>query len=143
MESKDIYKDFINRYDVEYPDKWFEQEFKKFVGLDVYNEHFLYNKGYKIYKSNGHDILIIRLEDANNKLEKAIKEFLKIPKVSMGYCGVYKYRNVGNEFKKKYKDIKKMNFPLDFIDKNYNLKYVKHFYSNDEIKSFKKEWIND
>lgn len=142
MDSYEIFKDFIENYDIAYPDKWFKQELEKFFNINVYKEPFDHSKGYKIYSINGHDILIIRLENAKDKLEEAMREFIKISGINMSCCGVYENRKVGNDFIQKYKDIKSMNFPLDFINKNYNLKYSKHFYTKNEIESYKKGWIN-
>lgn len=56
---------------------FFDQEFKKFWGIDIYQYPFDKEKGYSIYKINNVNILIYQLEKMN-ALEKEIGEFLDI-----------------------------------------------------------------
>ena len=140
MTSMEIQKDFIDRYDIKYADKWFDEELHRFFKFNVYKNTFPHKKGYKVYDSDGHKILIIRLEDTKEKLKEAIKELTGVDGVLMSNKGVYEKRNVGQDFIQKYKEIKKMDFPLSFIEKNYNLKYSNYFYTKKEIENFKKEW---
>ena len=140
MSAKEVQIDFINRYDIDYPDKWFEEELLGVLGLDVYKNPFPHKQGYKIYNANGNKILILRLEDAEEKIEEAMSSFLGIRGVKMSRLGVYEKRNVGNDFIDKYKKIKSMRFPLHFIEKNYNLNFSKYFYTKKEIEGFKGDW---
>ncbi len=142
MSAKEIQKDFINRYDVKYVDKWFEEELFGVLGLDVYEDTFPHEEGYKIYTAGGNKILLLRLEDAEKKIEKAMRDFLGIEGIKMNRLGVYEKRNVGKDFIKKYKHIKNMKFPLSFIEKNYNTKVSKYFYTKNEIDKFKGGWNN-
>ena len=140
MSAEEIQKDFINRYDINYADKWFEQELFGILGFNIYENPFPHKEGYKIYNIEGNKILLLRLEDAEEKIEEAMSSFLGIRGVRMSRLGVYERRNVGNDFISKYKKIKSMKFPLDFIEKNYNLNYSKHFYTKKEIENFKGDW---
>lgn len=140
MSVKEIQKDFINRYDINYADKWFEEELFGILGFNIYKDSFPHKEGYKIYNIEGNKILLLRLEDAEKKIEKAMMSFLGIKGVKMSSFGVYEKRNVGNDFINKYKEIKSMKFPLYFIEKNYNLNYSKHFYTKKEIENFKENW---
>ena len=89
MSAKEIQKDFINRYDVKYVDKWFEEELFGILGLDIYKNPFPHKEGYKICNIEGNKILLLRLEDAEEKIEKAMMSFLGIGGVKMSRVGVY------------------------------------------------------
>jgi len=140
MTAKELQKDFIEKYDVTYPDKWFDKELKEYFKLDINKKKFNKDKGYSIYEVETNRILLITLEKARNKLGKAIKDFIGLENVEMQRIGAYEDRKVGANLKGKYSDMKKLIYPKEFIEKNYNLKYVKKFYTTKEINLFKSKW---
>jgi len=130
---------FLNKYIIDYPDLWFKYELMDLFNFDPFKERFDYKKGYKIYKTGKHKILILRLEDCDRILSEALYKLLKVKNIKM------LRRNVTDEkghitARTKYKEFKLLSFPEEFLDKNYNLKYAKHFYKKEELDNFKSNW---
>jgi hypothetical protein len=123
----EMYKQLTEEFDVTYPDKWFAHV-KSIIGFDAFNREFSHEQGYRIYPHEGLlDIVIIRLEDANQAFpaatERLLKKRIEMPK-----------KNTWEEFLKDdpilphYLKLKEAELPQKFIDKCYNTKYAQHFY---------------
>jgi hypothetical protein len=131
---------FLNKYLIEYPDLWFKNEIMDLFNFDPFKEKFDYKKGYKIYKAGKHKILILRLEDCDRILPEAIYKLLKVKNVNMIRRNVT--ANKGHIVSRnKYKEFKSLTFPEEFFNKNYKLKYAKHFYTQKELETFKQGWL--
>lgn len=116
---------------------WFDRELEPVFGIDVYSREFPKSKGYKIYETEYVDLLVVRLENFNECLRDAFKEFLDLNEFNLVA------ENVGS--KKSYRDIYQafldsIVLPENYIDKMYNSKYVHHFYNQEEIEVFKTKW---
>lgn len=135
----DIYNLFLKEYDIHYPDRWFETELMCTFDFNPFESKFDYKKGYKIYKVNKHRILIIRLEDCNRSFTKAIHKLLGIKNVEMIHINKLETKKYIGD---KYAQLKLRKFSNSFLDKIYNLNYVKHFYTKREINNFRKGWSN-
>jgi hypothetical protein len=133
----DLIDVFLNEFNHDRPLEWYDIELKNVFNIDVYSSEFYQPQGYKIYKKGNIDLLLIRLESLEKCAKKAFKEFLDIDIISI------EDRNIGNQ--KYYSDIYKkfkesIILPEGYIDKLYSSKYAKHFYSAEEIQSFKVKW---
>lgn len=121
------------------PLEWFDSELKSVFGIDVFKAPFPMKKGYWIYEDEHTDILLLKLEKLNEVIEEAFEEFLKIKKFRL------KAENVGEnkKYAQLYKEFKGVvSLPEDYLDEMYSSKYVRHFYSCDEIDSFRKKWAH-
>lgn len=123
-----------------YFNEWFDKELLKALDINIYNYSFDKEAGYKIIKKDNISILIIKVEKLN-QLENEIKKFT-------GYSDFELVRtNSANRkwYSEIYKNFKNnVKFDENLINKIYTTKFVKHFYSENEIKKFKNRWqIND
>lgn len=131
-------KHFFEKYtDHDFPLKYFDIEFKGVLGMDIFASEFPKSKGYKIYEGEQFDVLLIKLEALNNCGRDAFKDFLNIDEFKLSNT------NVGNEKKysvlyKAFKD--SVVLPESYINKMYLSKYMKHFYSEEEIMRFENRW---
>jgi hypothetical protein len=128
---------FIEKFDHETPLIFFDQQIKSILGIDVFADEFPKSKGYMIYKEKQVELLLIRLENLTDCAEAAFREFLSID----GY--VAKNANVGNEkiYAPLYKKFKStIILPDTYINNMYSSKFIRHFYSDEEIKEFKTKW---
>lgn len=130
---------FIEKYDIFYPQRWFDEEllstFKEFNPFEV---GFPYKKGYKIYKAGKNKHLIIRLEDADMVFSKAIKQLLGVRNVEMIHINKLEDKKYIGQ---KYLEMTKLKYPKEFVEKVYSQKYVQHFYTQDEIEKFKNKYV--
>ena len=120
------------------PLMYFDQEIKSVLGIDVYSSEFPISKGYKVYKGEHADVLLIRLENLNSCARDAFKEFLGIEEFSLTNT------NIGSEkvYAPIYKRIKgSIILPDSYMDKMYTSKYARHFYSEEEIARFRARWM--
>jgi len=119
------------------PIRFFDREIRDIFGIDVLNEDFPKEKGYKIYRSDRADLLVLKLEKLKECAEGAFEQFLDIK----GFRLVH--RNVGAQ--KTYAPLydatkKNMKVSADYADRLYNSEYMTTFYSDDEIQAARDKW---
>jgi hypothetical protein len=136
--AKELQKIFIKNYNIEYPDQWFELELTRLIEFNPFTKKFNHAKGYSIHKFGKHELLILRLEDTTKNLAEALYKFLGIKNAQMKYLNVFNTK--GNFLTEKSNEFKLLPFPKRFLNKIYNLKYAKHFYTQKEIYEFKEKY---
>jgi len=128
---------FIKNFIHDDPLVWFDVELKQFTNIDVFEETFPHEKGYKIYENELFRILLIRLENLNSCTSEAMDSFLGFKNFTL------QSENVSNEkdYAELYQKVKrKIRLPDTYIDKMYSSKMARHFYTASEIEGFKKKW---
>lgn len=133
-----LYKFFVSQYNVDYPDQWFHMEPMEVFGFNPYTVPFNHSVGYQIYKDR-HEYLIIRLEDCNSALTKALKEFLGSDNIQMLERNVFE-ETKRHKMQSEYAEFKKLKYNKDFLDRNYALEYANHFYTEEELLNFRNKW---
>ncbi|WP_198658921.1 putative capsular polysaccharide synthesis family protein [Winogradskyella tangerina] len=128
---------FYNIYDHETPLLWFDKEFNQSLNTDIYETAFPKEKKYQILKSNNYNILLLRVDLEDQAKEKIIKEFLGLKQFELKNKNVGAQKNYYSEYKEFKQNIK---LEKGYIDKMLNSKFVKFFYTENEIMSFEKEW---
>ena len=126
----------LDENDFDFTLNWFDTEFKEFLGFDIYDYKFDKESGYDIYEYNSMEILCIKQEDLREVGEKALKEFIgkNILLKDANKTANKKGNNLYSFLKNNYKT---SNERLNTL---YSSKYIKHFYSEDELSVFKKKW---
>ena len=117
--------------------EWFDMEIKKYFNIDVYATEFPKDRGYEIYNRGNVSVLLIKLEKLNEIAEVAFREFLGVDVIKI------KNQNLGEnkEYSSVYKRFKEcVKLPESYLDLMYKSKFALHFYSNEEISSFRKRW---
>lgn len=128
---------FFNKLRHESSLEFFDRELKEVFGVDVYASEFPKSRGYHIYRSSLADVLLIRLEDLNGRAREAFNEFLDIDNFTL------KSENIGSQkiYAPLYrKFLQTIAWPESYLDKFYESKFMNHFYSENEIKGFRKNW---
>jgi len=130
----ELIHDIFNRnFNHEYGLEWFDKEFKRFTGIDVYKYPFDKEKGYGMIQVGRFECLLLTVEQMNKNLaliEDFVGKKIDLKNVNVGdkkwYAPVYK------EFKRTYKP------SLDYIEKIYTSPLMQHFYTKEQIEIFKK-----
>ncbi|MGJ5642468.1 putative capsular polysaccharide synthesis family protein [Formosa sp. S-31] len=116
---------------------WFDKEFKEYTGVDVYELPFDKQKGFSISKTNGYEILLLKMESLNSIGKQALEEFIgcEIPNLEIENTIEDKpsYK-IQKEFKKLYKPEEST------VNKISGSKFVNHFYTKEEIKLILDKW---
>ena len=130
-------QDFMRKYAHDIPLTWLDEEIKKVFGIDPFLENFPLEKGYYIMSKNNFELMIIKLENLNSCYITAFKEFLEIsiPKLNnQNIASKKKYATAYEKFKKS------IVIPNSYIEKMYDSKFMKHFYSLEEIDLLTQKW---
>ncbi len=131
----DIYKSKENH---NYTLNWFDNEFFKYTNVDIFSLPFNTAKDYAIYKLPQFDLLIIKMEKLNKAGCQALNEFVNMDIDTLTIENTSEQRvsnEIASEFKKYYKEEK-----IE-LNRVYNSKLVKHFYSPNELNKFKNKWL--
>ena len=123
---------FLTRWET-----WFDDEIKNVFGIDVFAAPFDPRAGYGIYHAERVDLLLLTLESLNRCHQAAFRDFMGIPDfqlvpTNVGAAKVY--HDIYKEF------ARRVRLPADFLDAAYQLSYVKHFYTEEEIAAFRRKW---
>lgn len=138
---RDLARSFLEQYPHDLPLTWLDHEIRDVFGFDVYDEPFDPETGYSVLEdaARGVSLLIIRMESLPSALEnRAIENFLGISPVDFAESF-----NVGDEknYAELYRKFKSsVRFEQDLLDRMYDSKYSRHFYSADEIRGFREKW---
>ena len=128
---------FFERLVHDRPLTWFDDEIKSVFGIDVFEGVFLRDKGYKIITADNADLLLIRLNELDQCAAVAFKEFLDIDEFTLVQT------NVGSnkDYAALYKAFKKaICLPEDYINKMYDSRFTRYFFSDEEIRQLRETW---
>lgn len=118
--------------------EWFDYEIKSVLGIDVYEYPFDQEKGYSIIKKDNIEIFLYKLE-SSHKIGQALGAFLCLGEE---FQFVKKHQSENEECKFVYKQLReKLDLPLEFLECVYKNEKMRHFYSDDERKSFMHNWL--
>lgn len=131
---------FVQKHDEYENDRcltWFDFELKPALDIDVYKRDFPKSQGYEMYESESADLLLIRLEDLNKCASEAFKKFLGIDNFQLVGDNIGEKKSYHNIYRKFLDSIV---LPESYVDKMYSSKYMRHFYSEEEIEALKLKW---
>jgi len=129
---------FMKEYRHERPLEWFDEEVNKVFGLNVYEHPFPQDVGYQIIRKGNVELLLIKLEQLNDCFQQAFLEYLgvEIPNLSMTHV------TEKDPAYSMYKDfIQSVPMPQDYLNRMYESRFAKHFYSQEELWALKNKWI--
>lgn len=119
---------------------WFDLEMKPIFKIDVFEKEFPSEKGFCIYKSEVADLLLFRLEDLDRCAEEAFGEFLGIEKFQL------QHENVGSNktYSALYREFaSNAVLPGEYLDSICTSRMCKHFYTEEEISTFRSRWSGE
>ncbi|WP_431800859.1 putative capsular polysaccharide synthesis family protein [Halobacillus andaensis] len=125
--------DFFQKFNHHYGINWFDNEFKRTWHIDVYNYPFHKEEGYTVIEKGNVEVLLLTMEKLN-EAEQIIRGFLDMEEFTLTNenMGEQKwYQSVYKEFKQKIQPSE------EYLNALYDSKYMKHFYTNDEVETFK------
>ncbi|MCB2169936.1 MAG: glycosyltransferase [Deltaproteobacteria bacterium] len=136
----DYLSNYLSTFDESDDDacNWFDTELKDVFGFDIFSSPFDKKRGYTIYQTKYADILAMRIEQLSDCAGKAFKDFLGIDNFRLVNA------NASNEkpYYELYKQfLAQFKVPQDLLDKFYDTRLARHFYTSEDIEIFKKRWI--
>jgi hypothetical protein len=120
-----------------YPYDWFNCELKPSFEVDVFATDFPKAKGYQIYSSGRADILLLKLEDLEEKGREAISKFLGLDDFLLrrsNETGSKSYASIYQAF------VNSLILPEGYVEDQIQKNRVDHFYTRSEIDNFRSKW---
>jgi len=128
---------FFERYSCYRPLIWFDEEMRYETGVDVYRHPFPGDLGSLAFREGAIEVLVLKTETDDAVKEKALSEFLGIEDLRLVKS------NVGERkaYAEQYREFKeRIRFPDAFFRTMYDSRYARHFYDDDEIARFSRQW---
>ncbi|MDR2954763.1 MAG: putative capsular polysaccharide synthesis family protein [Prevotella sp.] len=123
--------------DYDYPEKWCNEELKAFSGINILDKTFNPHKGYEVYEYGRFSLLVIRFEDINRVFSAAMNDFSSVGDWILGGKNKAENKGYAIEYRKFRSELAIMP---DVIKNVYSSPFVRHFYTDEEITIFKKQW---
>jgi Putative capsular polysaccharide synthesis protein len=137
MDNQQLLKVFLEEFPHNEPLDWFNDEIKEVFGLDVLEHPFPREQGYQIIRSGNVDLLLLKLEQLDACHQEAFQQFLGVDIPELKNTHVSEL----DPSKPMYADfVKNTLFPGDYLDRMYTSDVAQHFYSKEEISSFRQKW---
>ncbi len=128
---------FLERYVHSRPLTWFDVELKTTLGIDVFRYPFPVAQGYNIISADNVSLLVLKCELDDQTKARAIAEFLDLDDfeiVRSNVTGDKSHAPQYAEFKRR------IRVPDRLLDKMYESKYARFFYSSEERSCFRARW---
>jgi hypothetical protein len=120
------------------PLAFFNQQVRDLFGIDVYAEPFPKERGYHIYERGNVRLLILRLEDLDRCIARAMREYLGFPHfsaINRNAAEKMPYRELYKEF------LAQLRLPPERVQEWHSSKYAQHFYTPEELARSAARWI--
>ncbi|WP_460219710.1 putative capsular polysaccharide synthesis family protein [Psychroserpens sp. MEBiC05023] len=134
-----LYELFYNKFVVNSHLEWLDSEMKHVFNLNLLDISFDKSKGYTMYNNDDVELLVLKLESMNDCFQIAMKGFFNqdIELMSANIAANKDIHKVYVDFKKQ------INLPKDYLNQIYDSNYMKHFYTESEINSYKNKWFKN
>ena len=133
----DVATRFYNDFPHDIALNWFDTELKSSTELNVYSKPFT---GGSIQTScnDRFRLAVLRLEDFDEpSIQASIADFLHYPHIQWSTVN----RSDDKVYFRAYEDFKRLFRPTeDYLQRMYNSKFARHFYSESEIENFISKW---
>jgi hypothetical protein len=117
---------------------WFDRELKRYTGLDVFAHTFDSERGWQVYQQNRLSIMVMKIELDDSVKNAILNAFLGVKNLQLqakntseeqSYSGLYRAFRKGFSLKP------------ERLDTIYAGRFVRHFYTVQEIDEFKRKWM--
>ena len=128
---------FLSEYNHFRPVIWFDAELKTTLGIDVYEHAFRMEEGYMCISTGKVDLIVIKSEIEDDNKSRIIADFLGIKELQLVRSNVAEDKRHAGTYRKFKESIK---LPQSLLDRIYESRYARHFYSPQEIEGFRMRW---
>lgn len=119
-------------------DPWFDANLRDVFGVDVFAEPFDAERGWTVYEKEHARVLLVRMESFA-RLREALATFYGIQTDDVRV--VHSNRSEEFAYSDQYEAVKRdLNLSSGLLDEIYESRFVRHFYTDDEVAAFKARW---
>ncbi len=130
---------FMRKYAHSIPAGWFNRELRHTASIDVYKTPFDHNKRTLRISASPFELLVLRAEDGDDKKSAALNALLGRTDLEL-----MKYNTSHSKaYAKLYSTFMDgLVFEPAFLSAQYDTQFCRHFYSDEELNSFRKRWTS-
>lgn len=134
-------EEFINEVGLRWPyvSSYFDDIYRRIIGIDVFEYPFDKHKGYSIIKKGNVEVLLYTLENLNDIAEDAISEFLGLADFKLIKANEAKNLPYKERYQKALTRLEHA-FSEGELEEFYSHKVTTHFYLEDKISDFRNRW---
>jgi hypothetical protein len=130
---------FLSAHDIFGGVDWFDNELRRYLGIDIYDRPL--NRGEPLFiRTPTVRLLLMRREDLDRVGPAALSEFAGVKIQAMEHTNVGAQKNYADAYQRFRGGAV---LPRALIDRIYDSRYARHFYSDDEIARFRAAWRTD
>ena len=133
-----LINNFFSDYPHNIPIRWFDEQFKEFLGIDLYQYPFDKKRGWDHFTVSNYTCLLLTVEISDKEKINAINSILgtRLSKIERKNVGESKhYATIYRQFNDK------IIMPEEYVNTLLDSKVVKHFYTDTQCKNFRNKWI--
>lgn len=128
---------FIEKHDHGVPFRWFDEQLKPVLDIDIYKYPFPKEQGYLSIMEGNFELLILKLETDDVVKERALSEFLGVKNFKLNRSNVAQELHYAAEYAH-FLEI--LELPEDYLEIMCNSQYSRHFYTDAEIEGTRLKW---
>jgi hypothetical protein len=117
---------------------WFDEQAKRFLGIDVYSHPFDINDGYTHFETDLYNVLIVRTEMNDAEKSRVVGEFVGVPDLQISRTNIGEQNRYGEAYK-----AFKANLVIDetHLQTIFQSNYSQHFYGDAMLNKMNVQWI--
>ncbi|HKU38644.1 MAG TPA: putative capsular polysaccharide synthesis family protein [Polyangiales bacterium] len=128
---------FLERFDHAAALTWFDDQFVDPLGLDVFDTRFDAEAGFEIRKTDRLSVLLMRAEDIDAHLARALAALLGFESVEVRSVNHARDKDYGRCYRECMQHVR---LPDAYLDVMYDSRLAQHFYSARELREFRERW---
>ena len=134
-EAEALFEHFVETYPHTLPLRWYDREYKKHLGIDVFEGRFRHEKGFQL--SHNNRVVIFRVDTPDDLKSQVLSNVLDFDVV------VERANDSSNkDYKDDYRTVQSLaRFTPEMIDPIYTSVFTRHFWSAEDIEAMRARWL--
>lgn len=129
-------EDFLETYPYEVALEWFDRELKRTTGIDIFAHAFDPEQGHRTVQEGPFQLLVVRTDLPDEEKGVALGEFLGETVEIRRF-----HESADKAYAEKYAAFKSsVELPDSYLDRMYDSRLARHFFSTDEIDRLRARW---
>lgn len=154
--SDEFFRTYLQSGDYLHPLQWFETEFQRALGIDVYQHPFDQQRRFAQFRDQGYDTLILGTELKDEHKSKLVADFVGIPQLPISNAAVAAQTSAsrkrhqlppgrpGNQthYAEEYQRLKQhVVIPEKYLVRILDSRYMRHFFSEQEREAIRSKYM--
>jgi hypothetical protein len=130
---------FIEHFDHDEPEVWFDREIKEVLGVDVYAHPFDSDVGHTAIVTDDLDLLVFKVELPEKEIEHLLEDFLRMDRVDLVKANQSKHESYADLYRQL---MRAPALPEALVSATYASRYAHTFYSATERSEARLRWTD-